>query len=484
MSLPSHNLVAPLIGCATTCAAIFAMGSVVGPLLQGPESSGRSLPPGSETVTLSPALRAPAPLTLARAGEDDAPGATASASVLAAVLPASTVALPSAAGPGVAVPVRDDGDARRGAGSAGPGDTIDRGDGGLAGGGGAVESRPGEEPLAPEFVNPGVSTVNLPGEGGAATTGPRRFRLRVVHVERTGDQVKVRVAVAPDGDTPGSTVTIALNPSAVGTKEGQAVKVSLDVVTNDDDRDAKLRVRVTVVEDTTGGAPVATEGGDTGTSNVLDIAVPVEAAEPADDEEEGDDEGEETPGEPVPDPAAGELLLSLDTTESSAGSAVAASAPVEEGAAAPTVTVEVSVTPDPTPAPPVPAEPVPAPPTEPAPAPVTAPDTVATEQEPVVASPPPAAPEPEPTPEPAPAPAPAPDTATVTAAPAPEPTPPPAPEPAAPPAPAPAAPPAPAPEPVAEEPPVAAEPPAPVQPPAETAPAAAAPPADPAVPAP
>lgn len=469
MSLPSH-IVAPLIGCATTCAAVFAMGSVVAPLLQGPQSTGRSLSAGSETVTLSPAVRERAPLTLLRVGASDGP-ASAPTFVAAAApsVPVDSVALPALTRPSLPAPARAGEDVRETSGPTGPGDSLAREEGGLAGGGSGVAARPGDPPIGPTLAAPGTTVVDLPTAPAAPEGGPRRFTLRVVGVDRTDDQIRVRVSIDPGPNAPASTVTIALKPSAATTKEGQAVKVSLDVVTSETDTDPKLRVRIAVVEDTTGGETTHTEGGDSGSSNVLDISVPVTPGDATDEDE--------TPVDPPsPEPATSELLLDLGGTTSSEGSAIAPAAPAEEGTAAPTVTVEVSVTPDPEPAP----EPEPTPPPEPAAtetptAPATDTPAEPTEAEaspaPVASSTPAAA---DPAPEPAPTPAPPPTQDAQEPAPVPAEPVAPAPEPE--PAPAPAAPPA---EPIAPAP-APTEPVAP--PPVDPAPAPAAPAADAAAP--
>lgn len=471
MSLPSH-ITAPLIGCVTTCGAVFAMGSLVGPLLQGPEPTGRSLTDGHSIVTLSPALREDEGLSLAGSATGDTRRALSrslltSARGPAAALPqpGSTVTLPAASLP--------DASSQSGAANvigAPQQDAASGGDdAGLAGGLSTEGSaRPGDATTGPALSAPGTTVVDLPA--GTVTppadASPKRFTLRVVGLERTDDQVRVKVAIASGTDAPASTMTIALKPSALTPVDGQAVKVSLDVVTGETDDDAKLRVRVTLVEDTTDGEPVATEGGDSGTSNVVDIAVPVAPVE------------EPAPGEdppPAADPAGGELLITLGSETSSEGTA-----------ATPEVSVGVSVTPDP-PAPP-PADPATiAPAPDPAAtAPADAPAPAADEGQ----APPPTEARTSPTVEssdvpdtppatsttPAPAdPAPAPEPQPAAAAPAPEPAPAPAPAPDV--APTPAEPPAPAPEPAQEPAPAPAEParaPAPAETPG-TEPAAAPP---------
>ncbi|UUY03671.1 hypothetical protein LRS13_23875 [Svornostia abyssi] len=379
-------------------------------------------------MTLSPAMRERAPLVLpgVSAGDD----ASATPTFVAATVPG--VAVPAVTLPGArpslpaAAPAGDD---VRETSATGPGDVLAREDDGLAGGGSGVAARPGEPPIGPALGAPGTTVVDLPTAPAAPEGAPRRFTLRVVGVDRTADQIRVRVSIDPGPNAPASTVTIALKPSAASTKEGQAVKVSLDVVTGEADSDPKLRVRIAVVEDTTGGETTHTEGGDSGSSNVLDISVPVTPGD--------DDDDEETPADPGPsEPATSELLLDLGGTTSSEGSAVAPAAPAEEGTEAPTVTVEVSVTPDPEPVP----EPAPAPP-EPAatePPAVPASDTpedgsaAETSTEPVASSVPVTTdPAPEPVETPAP-PAEAPqDTQPAAPAPAPEPAPAPAPAPRA-----------------------------------------------------
>lgn len=455
MSLPSH-ITAPLIGCVTTCGAVFAMGSLVGPLLQGPEPTGRSLTDGASTVTLSPALRARDELMLAGAATGDTRGAltrsllTGTGPAAALPQPGATVTLPAATLPGT---TSQSGEAN--AIGTPEQETATGGENAGISGGLPAESsaRPNDPATGPALAAPGTTVVDLPA--GTVTppadAGPKRFTLRVVGLERTDDQVRVKVAIASGGDAPASTMTIALKPSALTPVDGQAVKVSLDVVTGDTVDDTKLRVRVTLVEDTTGGEPVATEGGDSGTSNVVDIAVPVAPAETPDPGEE-----------PVPptDPAGGELLITLGTETSSEGTA-----------ATPEVSVGVSVTPDP-PAPPPTDPPTVAPTPDPpaatdAPAPSPDPGDGQTASEPVEAqtgpvvesSTPsettsttaaPAEPVQEPEPAPAPTPAtPAPEaTADVAPAPAPAEAPAPAPEPAQEPAPAPVEP---APSPVPAE---------------------------------
>ncbi|MGK2939884.1 MAG: hypothetical protein ACSLFR_19110, partial [Solirubrobacteraceae bacterium] len=348
-------------------------------------------------MTLSPAMRERAPLALPRAGAGD--DDTVEAGFLAAALPGlpvsgGTVTLPAVGGPTIptAAPAGDD--LRETRAPTGPGDNLAREEGGLAGGGSSVAARPGDPPIGPALAAPGTAVVDLPSGPATPEVGPRRFTLRVVGVDRTNDQIRVRVSIDPGPNSPASTVTIALKPPAASTKEGQAVKVSLDVVTGEGDIDPKLRVRIAVIEDTTGGETTATEGGDSGSSNVLDISVPMTP---------GDDDTGETPGDPTdptPEAPTSELLLDLGGTTSSEGSAIAPAAPAEEGTEAPTVTVEVSVTPDPEPAlEPAPSAPVatetPAPPATDTPA---EPSVAEATPEPVASSDPEAAPAPQPAP--------------------------------------------------------------------------------------
>lgn len=405
MSLPSH-IVAPLIGFATTAAAVIAMTAVVSPLLHGPEPTGRSLSAGSSTVTLSPPLRAREPLALPGPRTADAGGGGGTLSFASAPAGPSVAAAPAAGVPATFVPAASGDDEAR---SEGP--TASRPEGlaredALAGGAGGA-SAPQAEPLAPAAAVPGTTTVELPA-GTVTPDGPaRRFHLRVVDLQQTEHEVRVRVAIAPGPDQPETAMmTIALKPTSIEAADGQAVKVSLDVVSGNAEAPV-LRVRVTLVDDGTGEAS-AVEGGETDTSNVVDISVPVTGT----DEHAGE--------EPAESPA--ELLLTLHPVESSTGSA----------SATPTVSVAVSVTPEPTPAlepPPAdlsaPAESRAGHASAPAAEETPPPDTTVTTAAPAVASVPTPEPAPEPTddatppsiePEPVPEPSPAPEAAPAPAA--------------------------------------------------------------------
>ncbi|MBJ7331778.1 MAG: hypothetical protein JHC95_17925, partial [Solirubrobacteraceae bacterium] len=301
-------------------------------------------------MTLSPALRDV--LAPAGAGRRSGTGPLTAGTV---VLPATGTPLPGATPittpvslPGIGAtpaPKRDkrDSDAKPADREKAVPDDAD----GVAGGeaiAGAL--RPGELPTGPALGAPGTTTMTeLPPTVTSTTPdAARRYVLRVVGVEQTVDLVKVKVAIASGPDKPAETLTIALKPSTTGASEGQAVKVSLDVVAGDTpDADPQLRVRVTVVDDTSGGgAPTATVSGDTGTSTVVDVSMPVTS-----------DSGGGEPGEPTTPPDTGELLIPLGPTESSSppatGSTSAPASTTEGGTSSPAVTVEVSVEREPTP---------------------------------------------------------------------------------------------------------------------------------------
>jgi hypothetical protein len=335
MSPPSH-IVAPLVGFATSAAAVIAMTAVVSPLLHGPEPTGRSLSAGSSTVTLSPPLRAQNPLALAVRADTVAGGADRLRIASAPAGPGLPVA-PAATEPATFVP--GDEQARKDRPAASRPEGLERED--TVAGGPAGASAPQSEPPTPAAEAPGPptatpTTVEL-SEGTVTPDGPaRRFHLRVVDLERTDHEVRVRLAIAAGSDHPESTVTVALKPASADGADGQAVKVSLDVVSGSVESPV-LRVRVALIEDATGEASAA-EVGETDTSNVVDVSVPV----PATASEDGE--------QPAESPA--ELLLTLHPVESSAGSA----------SATPTVSVTVTVTPEPAPdAAPVSTEPAAAP---------------------------------------------------------------------------------------------------------------------------